>query len=211
MNLPKRLTLIEEMEYMNLARKNAGLAPEYKDDDLDYARRGIEFVLDPTNNLWRTYNQQDFIKATLRDVYTLTNNNIQISGGNEKVTYMASIGNMQQNGIFKVGEDLFSRWNARINVSAKVNDYLKFDISSAYTSQATDNPQDGGNGLEGGGNSIFRQMYNSRLRFPILILTEVIISVVPHLILDMLYLKMVDLIETEKKISLITLPLLLRI
>ncbi|MDV3753848.1 SusC/RagA family TonB-linked outer membrane protein [Elizabethkingia anophelis] len=167
MNLPKRLTLIEEMEYMNLARKNAGLAPEYKDDDLDYARRGIEFVLDPTNNLWRTYNQQDFIKATLRDVYTLTSNNVQISGGNEKVTYMASIGNMQQNGIFKVGEDLFSRWNARINVSAKVNDYLKFDISSAYTSQATDNPQDGGNGLEGGGNSIFRQMYNSRLRFPI--------------------------------------------
>lgn len=149
MNLPKRLTLIEEMEYMNLARKNAGLAPEYKDDDLAYARQGTEFVLDPTNNLWRTYNQQDFIKATLRDVYTLINNNVQVSGGNEKVTYMASIGNMQQNGIFKVGEDLFSRWNARINVSAKVNDYLKLDINSAYTSQATDNPQDGGNGLEG--------------------------------------------------------------
>ncbi|MDR2229571.1 MAG: TonB-dependent receptor [Flavobacteriaceae bacterium] len=166
-NLPKRLSLIDEMNYMNLARKNAGLDPEYKDDDLDYARRGVEFVLDPTNNLWRTYNQKDFIKETLRDTYSMMKNNVQISGGNDRITYMASIGNLQQDGIFRVGEDFFSRWNTRINVSAKVNDYLKLDIGSAYTTQAINNPQDGGYGLEGGGNGILRQMFNSRMRFPL--------------------------------------------
>src|SRR5699024_1549130 len=38
---------------------------------------------------------------------------------------------------------------------------------SAYTSQAVNNPQDGGWGLEGGGNSILRMLYSSRMRFPI--------------------------------------------
>src|SRR5699024_7876963 len=82
-------------------------------------------------------------------------------------TYRASVGNMQQNGLFKVGDDKFSRWNGSLSLSADVNDYLDVDFSSSYTSQAFDKPQDGGWGLEGGGNSIFRQMYSSRMRYPI--------------------------------------------
>ena len=35
----KRLSLIEEMKYMNLYKKNAGQSV-YKDDDMDYARKG---------------------------------------------------------------------------------------------------------------------------------------------------------------------------
>ncbi|QCX52806.1 SusC/RagA family TonB-linked outer membrane protein [Elizabethkingia sp. JS20170427COW] len=166
-NLPKRLSLIDEMEYVNLARENAGLSPEYTDTDLQYARDGVEFVLDPTTNLWKTYNQKSIIKQTFREVYPLINNNLQVTGGSDRITYMASIGNMQQSGIIKVGDDFFSRWNGRVNFTAKVNDYVKIEINSAYTSEAVNNPQDGGYGLEGGGNGIFRQLYNSRLRFPI--------------------------------------------
>jgi len=167
MNTPKRLKLVEEMEYMNLARTNSGLSPEYNDVDLDRAVNGPTFVLNPSNNRWITYNQQDFIKMTLRDSYSMIKNNLTISGGNNKLTYLASLGNMQQEGVFRVGEDFFSRWNARVNLSAKVNEFIKIDFVSAYIGQAIDNPVTGGQGLEGDGLSVLRQMYNSRLRYPI--------------------------------------------
>lgn len=166
-NLPRRLSLIDEMNYVNLARANAGLDPEYTEEDLGHAQSGNEFVVDPTNGLWKTYNQTDFMDLFLRDQYMMTKNSVRMSGGGEKITYSASIGNMQQNGMFKVGDDYFSRWNGSLKLSADVNKYLNVGFKSAYTSQAVNNPQDGGWGLEGGGNSILRMLYSSRMRFPI--------------------------------------------
>lgn len=166
-NIPNRLSLIDEMNYMNLARANANLGPEYNDEDLDYAVNGPTFVLG-ANGQWRTYNQENIIDQVVKKSYNLYNNNVQFSGGNEKVTYMASLGNMTQNGMFKVGDDKFSRWNARANISARVTDFFKVDIGTAYINQANDMPQDGGYGIEGGGNSILRQFFSSRMRFPLL-------------------------------------------
>lgn len=165
-NIPKRLSLIDEMNYVNTARANAGLAPEYNEEDLNYAVNGPTFVLG-SNGQWRTYNQENLIDKVVKKSYTMNNTNLQFSGGSENVTYMASLGNMSQAGMFKVGEDHFTRWNARANISAKVNEYIKLDIGSAFIDQATDNPQDGGYGLDGGGNGILRQFFSSRMRFPI--------------------------------------------
>lgn len=165
-NIPKRLSLIDEMNYVNTARANAGLAPEYNEEDLNYAVNGPTFVLG-SNGQWRTYNQENLIDQVVKKSYTMNNTNLQFSGGSENVTYMASLGNMSQAGMFKVGEDHFTRWNARANISAKVNEYIKLDIGSAYINQATDNPQDGGYGLDGGGNGILRQFFSSRMRFPL--------------------------------------------
>jgi len=165
-NIPKRLSLIDEMNYVNLARANAGLNPEYSEEDLYYAVNGPAFVLGD-NGLWRTYNQESLIDMVVKDYYTIYNHNVQISGANEKIAYMASLGNMSQNGMFKVGDDKYSRTNARVNLSARITNFLKLDVGSTYTQQSTDNPQDGGYGLEGGGNGILRQLFSSRMRFPI--------------------------------------------
>ncbi|WP_103904818.1 SusC/RagA family TonB-linked outer membrane protein [Sphingobacterium lactis] len=164
--MPDRLSLIDEMNYVNLARQNAGIAAEYSEEDLEYAVNGPTFVLG-SNGQWRTYNQQNILDQIVKDNYNIYNNNIQFSGGSENITYLASLGNMTQNGMFKVGDDKFSRINARVNVSAKVNKYLKLDLGNAFINQDTDNPQDGGYGIDGGGNSILRQFYSSRMRFPI--------------------------------------------
>ncbi len=165
-SMPDRLSLIDEMNYVNLARKNAGIAAEYSEEDLGYAVNGPTFVLG-SNGQWRTYNQQNILEQIIQKKYNIYNNNIQFSGGSEKITYMASLGNMTQNGMFKVGDDRFARINARANISAQVNDYLKLDIGNAFINQKTDNPQDGGYSIDGGGNSILRQFYSSRMRFPI--------------------------------------------
>ncbi|SKB62206.1 TonB-linked outer membrane protein, SusC/RagA family [Sphingobacterium nematocida] len=165
-NIPKRLSLIDEMNYVNLARQNAGVGAEYSPEDLNYAVNGPTFVLG-SNGQWRTYNQESLIDQVVQKKYNIYNNNLQFSGGNESVTYLASLGHMSQNGMFKVGEDKYGRLNGRVNLSAKVNQYLKLDIRSAYVKEDTDNPQDGGYGIDGGGNGILRQFYSSRMRFPI--------------------------------------------
>lgn len=165
-NIPERLSLIDEMNFMNLARANANLAPEYTEEDLNYAINGPVFV-PGDNGQWRTYNQESLIDQVVKKSYPIFNNNASFSGGNDKITYMASLGNMTQNGMFKVGDDRFSRWNARANISARVNNFFKLDVRSAYTDQVTDRPQDGGYGIEGGGNSVLRQFFSSRMRFPL--------------------------------------------
>lgn len=165
-NMPDRLSLVDEMKYMNLGRANAGLAPEYTDEDLNYAVNGPVFV-EGSNGQWRTYNQQNLIDQVAKKSYNLYNHNLQFTGGSDKITYMASLGNMSQAGMFKVGEDHFERWNARASISAQVNKYLKLDVGSTYINQATDNPQDGGYGIDGGGNGLLRQFYSSRMRFPL--------------------------------------------
>ncbi|KFF25653.1 TonB-dependent receptor [Chryseobacterium piperi] len=168
MNLPKRVSLLQEAEYANLARANSGLQPEYSEIDLDYIRRGIEYVTDPSNpNRYITYNQKSIPDMVLRKTYNMYQNNIDFSGGSEKITYMASIGNLQQDGIFKVGEDDFTRWNYRLNLNAQVNDYISIDLRSSYASEYHRRAVDGGYGLEAGGNGIFRQLYTARQRFPV--------------------------------------------
>lgn len=166
-NIPARLSLIDEMNYVNLARANAGIAAEYSDEDLDFAVNGPTFVLNPTNGLWRTFNQQSIIDQVVQKSYNIYNNNVQISGGGDNMSYLASLGHMSQNGMFKVGDDKFGRLSARVNLSAKINNYMKLDIRSAYVKEDTDNPQDGGYGIDGGGNGILRQFFSSRMRFPI--------------------------------------------
>ncbi|WBV57465.1 SusC/RagA family TonB-linked outer membrane protein [Chryseobacterium daecheongense] len=167
-NLPKRVSLLQEAEYANLARANAGLQPEYSSIDMDYIRRGIEYVTDPNNpNRYITYNQKNIPDMILRKSYNMYQNNIDFSGGSEKITFMASVGNLLQDGMIRIGEDNYSRWNYRLNLSAQLNKYITLDLRSSYTSQYQKKAVDGGYGLETGGNGIFRQLYTARQRFPV--------------------------------------------
>ncbi|MCL7988735.1 TonB-dependent receptor [Sphingobacterium sp. lm-10] len=165
-NIPGRLSLIDEMNYVNLARANAGLPPEYQAIDLERALGNQVFYVGP-NNQWETYNQEDLISTIVRNSYPLFTNNASVSGGSEDVQYLMSVGNMTQSGMFKVGDDRYSRWNARANFSARINPYLKLDLQNAYINEAIDNPSTGEFAIDEGGNSILRQFYSSRMRFPL--------------------------------------------
>ena len=94
-----------------------------------------------------------------------------------KVTIWLPLGICNKMESLKVGEDLFSDGMQELMFLLKLMIILNLISAVLIRPRLRIIHQDGGNGLEGGGNSIFRQMYNSRLRFPILILTGVIISI----------------------------------
>ncbi|ETN95119.1 SusC/RagA family TonB-linked outer membrane protein [Zhouia amylolytica] len=163
LNVPERLSLLEEAEYSNLARTNAGVGLEYSDFDLENIRNGVEFVVDPNNpNKYRTYNQKSIRDQILRDQYFMQSHNLNVSGGSEKIKYLFSLGHLDQEGVFKVGPDAYRRWNLRSNVNAEISDHVSFDSKISYSTESKDRPAVGVSGY-----GLLQQVYQARLRFPI--------------------------------------------
>lgn len=63
----------------------------------------------------------------------IQNNEINISGGNDKTTYYSSVAFFQQDGIVAQGNSNYQRLSARLNTESQVNDRLKFGMNIAYT------------------------------------------------------------------------------
>lgn len=54
--------------------------------------------------------------------------NLQLSGGNDNVQYLASLGYVHQDAIYNNSATFYNQYNLRLNLDAKVNDYIKTRI-----------------------------------------------------------------------------------
>jgi TonB-linked SusC/RagA family outer membrane protein len=163
LNVPDRLTLLQEAEFSNLSRANRGVAPEYNEEALQFIRDGVEFVQDPTNpNRWITYNQKSIREQVLRDYSPMQTHNFSARGGNEKTNYLVSLGYYDKQGVFKVGSDNFDRYNVRVNLGTALSKHLKLDSRISYAQHNTEAPSQGASGY-----GLLQQVYQARLRFPV--------------------------------------------
>lgn len=63
----------------------------------------------------------------------ISSNEINVSGGSDKITYYSSVNYFQQDGIVAKDKSNYKRLSARLNLDAQVNDKLKVGINAAYT------------------------------------------------------------------------------
>jgi TonB-linked SusC/RagA family outer membrane protein len=63
----------------------------------------------------------------------ISSNEINISGGSDKITYYSSVNYFEQDGIVAENKSNYKRLSARLNLDAQVTDKLKFGINAAYT------------------------------------------------------------------------------
>lgn len=63
----------------------------------------------------------------------ISSNELNVSGGSDKITYYSSVNYFQQDGIVAEGKSNYMRLSARLNLDAQVNDKLKVGINAAYT------------------------------------------------------------------------------
>ena len=54
--------------------------------------------------------------------------NLSVNGGGPKVKYFASLGYLYQDAIYKNSATFYEQFNARLNLDAEVNDYIKLDL-----------------------------------------------------------------------------------
>ena len=82
LNIPKRMSLLEEAEYANIAYNNAGQSVYYDDIDMGFIRNGIEWGINPNKNKvsYQTYNQHDIYKQLFHDNYYMMQNNLSVQG-----------------------------------------------------------------------------------------------------------------------------------
>jgi TonB-linked SusC/RagA family outer membrane protein len=105
------------MELYNEARINTGLTDPnslYPQDQIDLYRNSTDRI---------HYPNTDWLSLIFKTAPT-QNYNLTFSGGNEKTTYNVSLGYVDQNGIMRGFN--YKKYNARINLTSKVNDHIKF-------------------------------------------------------------------------------------
>ncbi len=132
------------MTLYNEARINSGLndpkdptklAGLYPQDQIDLYRNSTDRV---------NYPNTDWLGYIFKTAPT-QNHNLTFNGGNEKTTYNVSLGYVDQNGIMKGFN--YKRYSARINLTSKVNDFIKFGTNVLLKSGTTESVAGGSKDL----------------------------------------------------------------
>jgi len=93
--------------------------PTYSTDRIQNTALGA----DPWN-----YPNTDWMEEVQRRNAPTSRQNIQVTGGNEDVTYLASAGYLRQDVNFKGAPKGFTQYDLRLNLDAKINDFLSLDV-----------------------------------------------------------------------------------
>ena len=93
------------------------------------------------------YANVDWYKEIYKGSAFSQEHNLSMSGGNERVSYYASLGFLDQNGLLRHGDDTKDRFNVTTKINANLTSWLKFNYSMRYTRQDNSRPSKFGNGL----------------------------------------------------------------
>jgi len=92
----------------------------------------------------------------LRDAAPMQKHNVNIQGGSDKITYYISLGFQNEEGLYKISNDVYKRYNGMIRVNAKVNDRFSVEGRFNYNRTTYESPY-----LVGGKGSLWSAMKGS--------------------------------------------------
>ncbi|RIV19464.1 TonB-dependent receptor [Fibrisoma montanum] len=161
-NVPGRMSLLDEALFSNLARKNSGSGPEYTDEDLQRIRDGIPYVVNPADTgTYLYYNQQPLTDQLLKKYTVMKTHNLTVRGGTDKLNFLFSGGYYEKQGLFKVGPDNLKRYNLRLNVGSQLTKHLSLDTRLSYMLEQTRRSS-----IDANGSGLMYQVYRLRTRTP---------------------------------------------
>lgn len=113
--------------------------------DEDKMNRGLPVVYGPEElQKWREggpgYESTDWLGLVKRNFSPQQQYNLNVRGGNEKMKYFASIGYLNQQGMWKSGDNNFNRYNFRSNLDAEIAEGLSFAISLSGRQETRNSP-----------------------------------------------------------------------
>ena len=139
--LPEFLDSWEFAELKNESFNNAGVTLPFTQDEIDLLRSGS----DPDRAANTSWYDELFRTAPM------TRYNLNVSGGNDKISYLLSGGYLNQEGIMiETGSE---RFNFRTNITAKLNDRVKVGVNvwgfrtQSFEGGQTNNPNFSGYSL----------------------------------------------------------------
>jgi len=89
----------------------------------------------------------------LRNAAPMQKHNVSIQGGSDKVTYYVSLGYQNEEGLYKISNDVYNRYNGMIRVNAKVKSWFNVEGRLNYNRTTYNAPY-----LVGGKGSVWSAM-----------------------------------------------------
>lgn len=118
-SLPKIADSWVYAELYNEAAVNSGRSAKFTPEQIAQYRNGGPNV----NWMKELYNHNS----------PQSSHNISMTGGNDRLSYMASLGYLDQNSMFKGPDYGYKRYNARLNVSHNVTKNFTLNLTSQFT------------------------------------------------------------------------------
>ncbi|CAM4203231.1 SusC/RagA family TonB-linked outer membrane protein [Zobellia nedashkovskayae] len=147
---------------INDARINNGQGVYYDETDLANIRANManpgsapSIESNATGNAWNYgtigiegTGATDWDEIILKKSAVRTKHDLSISGGTEKVNYYISAGAYDEEGLLKVGDESFQRYNIDAKFSAQANEWLTVELYTKYLKSFTDFPSETGQGTD---------------------------------------------------------------
>lgn len=111
-------------ELYNEAAVNSGRSTKFTAEDIAGYRNGgtnVKWI----NELYKSYASQQ-------------SHNLSVTGGTKTLSYMASLGYLDQNSLFKGPDYGYNRYNGRLNIQHQVTDRLKVGATAQFTRNRID-------------------------------------------------------------------------
>ncbi len=106
-------------ELYNEAAVNSGRSTKFSADEIAAFRNGgtnVKWI----NEIYKSYASQQ-------------SHNLSVTGGTKNLSYMASLGFLDQNSLFKGPDYGYNRYNGRLNIQHQVTDRLKVGATAQFT------------------------------------------------------------------------------
>ncbi|WP_339925715.1 TonB-dependent receptor [uncultured Cyclobacterium sp.] len=125
---------LERMDYMNTANIARNGVPYYQFTDI-YQDKIIAHYNDPTQpsafpdpqnaNVWLMSGNTNWAEELMRDSYPMSQYTASITGGDDRFDYYTSLNYLYQEGINKVFDEKYKRYNFMTNLNYKITDWAK--------------------------------------------------------------------------------------
>tara|TARA_R110002049_G_scaffold297516_1_gene486544 strand:+ start:49344 stop:52772 length:3429 start_codon:yes stop_codon:yes gene_type:complete len=130
-NYPSYANSGQYAEIMNEFRTNDGLDPIYTSEDIAKYYSGE----DPLN-----YPNTDWWDLTMNNRAPQTQHEISLRGGSEKIKYFTMFSYLDQQGLYKSGDNKFKRYNVRANLDAEVTKSLSVSLDMSLIAEDIKSP-----------------------------------------------------------------------
>lgn len=144
------MNTLEFMDYYNESSANLGLAPVFTTSEIDSVKYNIVHPEDYKPHLrnrtdptrwWRGISPgTDFWGETYKNSAMVQNYNMTASGGSKSTRYYASLGYLDQDGLYRYGNDYYKRYTGLLNLNVDATKWLELGLKIQIARENKDAP-----------------------------------------------------------------------
>lgn len=150
LGLPKMLNSLDFAKIYNQSGLNGGGSPFFSQDAIDRMTAyqngtlATETIAAATGDSWLAWgaanSNNDWFKIYFKDHSMSQQHNLGITGATDNSSYYVGLGYNDKEGMYRYGNDSFTRTNLRTNFSSKVTSWLTFNFRGAFSQDKLNTP-----------------------------------------------------------------------